>query len=252
MFCQSDQQIWLKCSHELFTRVWYPLTCWLSKGFLNPSFLETGPTRSFKVCYFRNKVAMKIISFSKCLKFDVDSRNRTRKLDKVFLFKNNCIWIEDNQLSQSRTGYLWLAVNVLRNIPNISDITKGNILQIRFSQSDEKTWWKASLADFTRIWDPLTCWESKCPLKRCFLESGLTKSFTVCNFRNKVAMKGIFFFKMFKIWCRFQKWNRRIKNFFFVLKIIASESGTINSHNPEHNSCHWQPVCYETPLRFNI
>ena len=37
-----------------------------------------------------------------------------------------------------------------------------------------------------------------------------------------------------------------------VLKISASESGTTNSHNPEQDICHWQSMCYETALRFNI
>ena len=37
-----------------------------------------------------------------------------------------------------------------------------------------------------------------------------------------------------------------------VLKIIPFESGTRNSHNPEQDICHWQSMCYETPLRFNI
>ena len=37
-----------------------------------------------------------------------------------------------------------------------------------------------------------------------------------------------------------------------VLNIIAFESGTTNSHTPEQDNCHWQSMCYETPLRFNI
>ena len=37
-----------------------------------------------------------------------------------------------------------------------------------------------------------------------------------------------------------------------VLKIIAFASGTTNSHNPEEDVFHWQSMCYETPLRFNI
>ena len=37
-----------------------------------------------------------------------------------------------------------------------------------------------------------------------------------------------------------------------VLKIIAFESGTRNSHNPEQDICHWQSMCYQTPQRFNI
>ena len=39
---------------------------------------------------------------------------------------------------------------------------------------------------------------------------------------------------------------------FLVLKIIAFESETANSHNREQHTCHWQSMCYETPLRFNI
>ena len=38
-----------------------------------------------------------------------------------------------------------------------------------------------------------------------FLESKLTKSFTVFYYRNKVAITIIFFSKMFKIWYKFQK-----------------------------------------------
>ena len=37
-----------------------------------------------------------------------------------------------------------------------------------------------------------------------------------------------------------------------VLKIIAFESAKANSHNPEQDICHWQSMCYETHLRFNI
>ena len=39
---------------------------------------------------------------------------------------------------------------------------------------------------------------------------------------------------------------------FSVLKIIAFESGTTNSLNLEKDICHWQSMCYETSLRFNI
>ena len=43
--------------------------------------------------------------------------------------------------------------------------------------------------------------------------------------------------------------NRKI---LLVLNIIPFESGTTNSHNPEQDNCHWQSMCYETSLRFNI
>ena len=39
---------------------------------------------------------------------------------------------------------------------------------------------------------------------------------------------------------------------YLVLKRSAFESRTTNSQNPEQDNCHWQSMCYETPLRFNI
>ena len=37
-----------------------------------------------------------------------------------------------------------------------------------------------------------------------------------------------------------------------VSDIIPFESGTTNSHSPEQDNCHWQSICYETHVRFNI
>ena len=39
---------------------------------------------------------------------------------------------------------------------------------------------------------------------------------------------------------------------FLVLKIIAFQLGTKDPHNPKEDTCHWQSMCYETPLRFKI
>ena len=39
---------------------------------------------------------------------------------------------------------------------------------------------------------------------------------------------------------------------FLVLDIIRFESGTTNSHTPEQDNCHWQSMCYETPLLLNV
>ena len=37
-----------------------------------------------------------------------------------------------------------------------------------------------------------------------------------------------------------------------VLKIIAFELGMTNSQNPQQDNCHWQSMCYERSLTFNI
>ena len=39
---------------------------------------------------------------------------------------------------------------------------------------------------------------------------------------------------------------------YLVLKRSAFESRKTNSQNPEQDNCHWQSMCYETHLRFNI
>ena len=45
-----------------------------------------------------------------------------------------------------------------------------------------------------------------------------------------------------------QKNNKKL----LVLNIIPFELGTTHSHNLEQDICHWQSMCYETLLRFNI
>ena len=118
-FSQSDEKIWWKCSNVDFTMVWDPLICWLSRGVLKQRFLENGLTKSFTVCNFRNKVAMAIRFFLKSLKIWFDSRNGTKEWEKGFGFEKSYIWIGDENFSQSRTGYLSLAVNMLRNTHKI-------------------------------------------------------------------------------------------------------------------------------------
>ena len=39
---------------------------------------------------------------------------------------------------------------------------------------------------------------------------------------------------------------------YLVLNIIPFEWGTTDSHNLEQDISHWQSMCYETALRFNI
>ena len=58
---------------------------------------------------------------------------------KIFFgLSDNWICVGDNKFSQSRKGYLSLGVNVLRNIPNIYHITKGDIFTVMFYHNDGK------------------------------------------------------------------------------------------------------------------
>ena len=77
---------------------------------------------------------------------------------------------------------------------------------------------KRSHGDFASIWDTFTCWLPKPVLKRCSLESFLTNIFTFCSFGITFAITIIFSFRIFKIWWRFHKCNKKLKKKFFVLK----------------------------------
>ena len=46
--------------------------------------------------------------------------------------------------------------------------------------------------------------------------------------------------------------KQKNRNKSLILKVIAFESFMTNSHNLEQDIFHWQSMCYETPLRFNI
>ena len=137
--------------------------------------------------------------------FDVDPRNGTKNTEKVFRFSDNYIWIWSSKVSQYRTVYLPSAVNLLTNTTKTSANARRDIFQINFPDNDEKTWQKCFHVNFARICDAFTCWYSKRVPKRHFLDSGLSKIFTVSNFGNTLAMTMILFFKIFKIWCRFHK-----------------------------------------------
>ena len=138
--------------------------------------------------------------------------------EKLFYFSNSCIWIGRAKFWQSWTKYFPSVVNVLILTRQISLITSGDIFQINFPEKNEKTWSKRSHGAFAGIWHAFTCWLSMCVLKRRLLGSGLSKFFTACNFGNILAMTIMFCFKMFKIWCRFQKWNKKLRKGFLFFR----------------------------------
>ena len=123
------------------------------------------------------------------LRFYKCNKKRRKSFSFLRQLHLNCSY----KFSQYWKGYLLAAVNVLRNIPKILLNTTGDIFQINFSQTDQNTWKKRSHGNFGGLLDTFTCWLSKRFLKRRFLESFLTKIFTVFNFGNTWAMTIIFF-----------------------------------------------------------
>ena len=46
--------------------------------------------------------------------------------------------------------------------------------------------------------------------------------------------------------------EQKIEKIHLVSKGIVFALGAKNSQNLQEDTCHWQSICYETPLRFNM
>ena len=118
-------------------------TMLLFEGSSKMGFFRHLSNHVFRVRSFGNIKAMRGISVSKRSKFKLDFKNGAKSWENVFSFSDNCIWIGIVILSLLRTGYFWLAANLLtRNF-----------------------WYDA---DFNSAWTLLPCWLSKGPLKQDF------------------------------------------------------------------------------------
>ena len=73
--------------------------------------------------------------FSKCLKFNIDFKNPTKNLKKVFCFWDNSIWIVCLKLSIVRRSRFSLTVNVLANSLRILYISKRHFFQCNYLHS---------------------------------------------------------------------------------------------------------------------
>ena len=87
---------------------------------------------------------------------------------------------------------------------------------------------KVFRSDFNSILACLTCYLSKGPLKRDFLDIYLTTFFGARRFKTTSAMKAILFFKIFNIESRFPQCNKKLGKCFFGSEIIESEDVLIN------------------------
>ena len=107
---QVDQGTFIKIESE-FLPV-YHVACRevLSSGRFPEIYLST----SFVVGNFGITLAIRLICFWKCSKFNSDLKNTERKWGKFFCFWDKCIWIVCIDLSLLITEYLSLAVNALR------------------------------------------------------------------------------------------------------------------------------------------
>ena len=80
-----------------------------------------------------------IFFFLKCLRLNVDFRNAVKNAEKLFSFFDNFILIDSFKFSLLPGKYFPSGVNVLTNGLQISDITKKEFFQLKYSQSDKES-----------------------------------------------------------------------------------------------------------------
>ena len=120
--CLHSHQYWVKVLAFRFQQHLGPFSMSLIEGFSETRF------------FFRTS-AMRVFSFSKSSKFDLNSKNPKEKSGKVFLFLlSHLIALK---LSKLRTAFLSAAVIVLTNSPKILHITKTDFFQLKSLHSHE-------------------------------------------------------------------------------------------------------------------
>ena len=152
--------------------------------------------------------------FSKYLKLNRDFKNVGKNSEKIFCFRDNCIWIGIVNLSLLRRGHFSSRANLLTTSPKIWDVNKRDFFPTQFD-------WQWSIKMIKVLW----CRFQQCLRKFTMLlvegspETGLFRHlsyhvFRVSNFANKKSMSAIFCFKIFKIWSRFQKFKKNWEKVF--------------------------------------
>ena len=195
-------------SHVDFASSWEAVTCWLPKPVLKRCPWINVLTKIFTVCNFGNTSAMTIIFSLKMFKISCRIKKWNKKLRKSFGLE--IIGFEFgvgnfHNLEQDTR----IRKSVCKQIPLRFHLTLGETFSKSTSLRIIKKLHKSSLMAICQPFvDVFTCWLPKPLLKRCSLESFLTKIFTFCSFGNTLAMTIIFSFKTFKIWCRFQRSNK--------------------------------------------
>ena len=166
--------------------------------------------------------------FSKSWKLNLDLENakKKKKLENIFHFWDKCIRICCNRLPLLRREYLSLAFNGLTNSPKVLHIIKRDFFLLNCLRRDQFIWLSCCRSDINSFSAHLSCYLLKGPLKKDFLDFYLTMYFRVRKFKNRSAMRVIFFWKCSNLNLNLQK-KKKIEKLFFVSEIIVSENVTL-------------------------
>ena len=121
-------------------------------------------------------------------------------------------------------------VNQLWGSSFFSNICKFDLVDFDFFQIDKKNMRKLLASTFQQCFRHFNTLNlHKCSdlgLFRHLINDALCSLY----FGNKSVRRVIFFSKMFKIGCRFQKWKEKMKKISWILKKITFELISLNTH----------------------
>ena len=117
-----------------------PFTMLLFQGYSEAILFGYLSNRILNVRNFGNTLAMSVIFFFVCSKFDLDFKNGDKNWEKRFCFWDNCISIGCCKYCLLRAEYLSRAVNVLTNGLKVLHLTKSNFSKLSWLHSDQSIW----------------------------------------------------------------------------------------------------------------
>ena len=171
--------------------------------------------------------SMRVIFFSKFLKFNLDFKTLAKNWEKVICFWDNFIWIGIVKLSLVRTGYFSSGANVLTSSPKIWHVIKRNVFQLNWLGVDQWIWQSCCDADFNGALARLPCSLPKGSPKLGFLDIYLT-TFSESVISKLQNVWGNIFSQNVQNFIEISKMQQEIEKKFFVFEIIASELRPLN------------------------
>ena len=116
-------------------------TMWLYEGSLETGVFRHWSNKVFLGPYFRKYISNEgHLFFKNVQNLNQISKSQQKKFEKVFSFRDNCIWSGCVKLSPLKREYLPSALIVLGNSLEILHITNRDFLKVNCLQSDQWIW----------------------------------------------------------------------------------------------------------------